>query len=1790
MKKSLLRFLLLFMAIVMSSSGAWADGTETAVLPTMPQTAFNASTQTDFPNENGYVVFAACYPFYATDYKDSQTWATANGFNSGTASWDKPEGTVFKGSAAYAYADCARVANVRNTVRTYAFRFTGATEILFYARSNKATRPLYLDVHYVNEGAKGDLVKSVTTTEAWPPTTISVGELDASKEYVAYVYAEDDNNACLYEMAFAATPVRTATFSLGDYTDCGVAPAAITADKGSEITIPGNFTMYKEGYTLTGWTDGTNTVAPGAKYTLNENVTFTPVFTQNKKNFSDRTAAVTVKWDFQRRNGAPTVGYQNVTGIWVTQAVVEGETIDVKLDFDATSGKINNANWTDWCQMNGGTKLTIPSAKGAVVSMEALSAISTTTIDGKTNYTSGKTISSTVQSTTPTIDIVIGDGSYYRYIQAVIPVAEEGGDPVVPVDKTVTFSLGEYTDCGVAPAAITADQGSEITIPGNFTMYKEGYTLTGWTDGTNTVAPGEKYTLNENVTFTPVFTENTKTLADRTEAVTLKWNFRKDQGAPVIAVEGSGNGIGVWVTQAEIAGETIDVKMDYDATSGKINNASHTDWAQVNNGTKFTIPSAKDAVVSMEAYYEIGADGKTATTIDGQSDYTAAKTVSYTIAGKAETIDIVVGNDAEYLRYIQTVLPVVEQGGDAGKTYNDEAATVVFAMNNTTTPGDYTATPADGFSTVAFDSGDCELTGTTTITKPGGESSGITAIKFKPSGETKALNWFVRPAKGLTFTPTKVKGYINRCGTDAENGVVVTAHKADGSPIELGKYTAWRQGKSESKKSYDSEAVYYYEIELTAEQQAQLAGEDGFYLTAAVGVGNTREGAFGEVTISGKLNGTIAAVNKYTLAIAASPAEGGSVSAYPNAEEYPENDEVTLTATENFGYDFVSWTDADGNVLSTEPKFKHTVTANAVLTANFQKVNTYALDVTVEGGANDYMVTLAPAPTVVDGKNMYEEGTKVTLTAASNKILTFTNWSNGETTAEMAVTMNEDKTLTASYSAIDYIVAWDFYNSGNSSRAPDFAAADNDAVSLDMIDEAGNNKSWLDKSQAKGGYEGRPAAVCWVTGSSNGDVGHHHWQTSFNAAAFTDIKVITAMVYNYNAYPVQNVEYSLDGETWTKLGSINIEGAKKWTDATFNLPAEANNKEKVYLRWISDKTSKVDGAASKNDGIALGATYIVGTAKLVDDGKAPAFVSSVPADAATGASANGKIVITFDEKVKLTENAKATLSKYAETEYALATRAGEAEQAMELPISVSGKTVTCEYKGLDYSTAYTFKLAAGSVSDLTGNLIGSDIVICFTTKVKPSVTKALYDFVVGVNGTLAEAFAAANKNGASNTVRYRVLIPAGEYVLPAGDGEKSNEIELKDGSKVTKTFKDPTTYLTASNISFIGTGYSETYITNSCPTETVDGKYGVANISEGIGKGDVLNNTGTSNYFQGITVKTSIGDARGRDIAFQDKGNKTIFKDARLWGYQDTYVSNNDNGKFYFEGGVLRGRTDYLCGKGDVFYNEVTLQQCGEGGYLAVPSVPKKYGYVFLNCYIKKETSDVTFWLGRPWGSGTPIACYINTKMDGNALGNGWADMGNGWPKRFAEYNSYLTSGTQIDLTGRRKEWSVYKSEEDEKNGKKTTFINDPILTIDDVQSMSLANAMGQDDDWDPTALTEQANAPVNVVVNQDTKVLSWDDNNYVLGWVVFKNGVYAANVITPTYEVDDAKATWTVRAANEMGGLGEPTTATVTTAIENVESAEADADAPAYNVAGMRVNANANGIIIRNGRKVIVK
>ena len=1093
------------------------------------------------------------------------------------------------------------------------------------------------------------------------------------------------------------------------------------------------------------------------------------------------------------------------------------------------------------------------------------------------------------------------------------------------------------------------------------------------------------------------------------------------------------------------------------------------------------------------------------------------------------------------------------------QTYQNEEASVSWPFNDDNYATQYTKSPENGFSLVSVNTGDLKYSLKTSQTTKDKDGNKMVMAGFGPVGTTKAVEWTVKPSKGLTFTPTSISTYVNRFGTDAENGVTVTAKLSDGTSVDLGNFTALRDNKTtESDRfSKNENLTNHIVIQLTADQQAKLTSAEGFTLSCTVGVGATKQQGFADVHINGLLNGTIQQVEQYTLSAVVSTVGAGTVKVSPAGTVFDAETPITVTATKNFGYKFVNWTDANNKVVSTDEEYTFSISANTALKANFEKINTYALDYKVEGGAKDYMVTLSPAPEMVDGKKMYEEGTEVTLTATGNDIIDFNNWSNGETTAEIKTTMNEDQAFTATFSAKDYIVAWDFYQEGKEGRTADFAAADNDAVQLVLRDAEGNSYGWLDKSNTAGGYEGKNAAVNW-TKTTTKALGETYWQTKFNATAFTDIKVKSSMLYNYNAYETYNVEYSLDGEKWTQVGAIAIPGAKAWTAGEFTLPADANNKAEVYIRWIADKTSSIKGATGNNDGISITDIYITGTAQLVNDGKAPVLVSTVPAKGATNASANGKIVLTFDEKVKLTASAKATLN------------------AQELTGAVSGKTITFAYKGLSYATAYTFTLVANSVADLTDNAIENDITYSFTTKEKPAVTKAMYDFIVPTDGDFKAALAAAAKR-TDTSKRFRIFIKQGDYKIPA---DENKMVEGNDG----KQYPSATTYLNTPNVSIIGESNENTSITNTVPAVECDNGFGMANVLEGIGHGDVLSleSSAINTYFQDIKMYSSMGDKKGRDIVLNDKSNKTICKDVNLWAFQDTYVSNNQKGRFYFEGGILRGNTDYLCGKGDVYYNNVDLLMCGTG-YIAVPSQPTKYGYIFKDCTIKDGSStgiNGKYKLGRPWGKGTPIALFIDTKMEVIPTAAGWDEMSGGYPKRFAEYNSTTVTGTAVDLSGRKQVYDAYDAKDGNNyTNRRNETAGNPVLTAEEAASYTIETVMGGDDDWDPTAATEQASAPANVKIVG--KELTWDNSNYALLWAVCKNGKVVDFTVEPTYNVDDASATWSVRAANEMGGLGEATVASTSTGIENIATSSDVLSIKIYSADGVQVSKLQRGINI---------
>lgn len=67
--------------------------------------------------------------------------------------------------------------------------------------------------------------------------------------------------------------------------------------------------------------------------------------------------------------------------------------------------------------------------------------------------------------------------------------------------------------------------------------------------------------------------------------------------------------------------------------------------------------------------------------------------------------------------------------------------------------------------------------------------------------------------------------------------------------------------------------------------------------------------------------------------------EAGTVKVTPDANAYIFGTEVTVTATANTGYKFVNWTDADDEVVSTNPAYTFPIQEDTDLNANFEEIS-----------------------------------------------------------------------------------------------------------------------------------------------------------------------------------------------------------------------------------------------------------------------------------------------------------------------------------------------------------------------------------------------------------------------------------------------------------------------------------------------------------------------------------------------------------------------------------------------------------------------------------------------------------------------------------------------------------------------------------------------------------------------------------------------------------------------------------------------------------------------------------
>jgi len=1038
-------------------------------------------------------------------------------------------------------------------------------------------------------------------------------------------------------------------------------------------------------------------------------------------------------------------------------------------------------------------------------------------------------------------------------------------------------------------------------------------------------------------------------------------------------------------------------------------------------------------------------------------------------------------------------------------------------------------------------------------------------------GADNALTLTLTPEDGFTFVPSKVSFKAARYGTDSGN--IGAAVKAGSDEVVLVENAGVNRGGKNLDIASFSEAVDG--ITATADKPLEL----NFYF---LGLGKTKSMGISNVVIEGQLVGAAAQVTKYVLNTLVEPAEAGSITRDPELEQYKEGTVVTLKATKNFGYKFKEWQDGNGQQVSTKAETTVTMDAEKTMKAVFEAVPVYKVTTKTTNDADRQMGSITLSPN--DHEGQYEAGTKITATANESKILKFLSWTDGGENANALkvreVTVNSDMTLVANYEVQDFIAIFDASNtSAYATQTYPFAA--------DETWDAERNAKVAVVKQSDGSLVKGTNAVPVVRNRANSGVlttlsgvfqnGYNTaeiaWQYQFSTIGFTSATFTADMAAKNAATKNWKAQYSVDGTTFTDLGQPWAVTANTLTPLSFTLPAEAIGKETVMIRIMGTGTALLSekyafNAGTSDEGLAyatnsesqVGNVYVLGEAVVADDDQAPVVTATIPAAKATGISATGKITITFDERIEPVEGAgRATLS----------VTSVPSESSVLTP-AWSSRSVSFDYSSLDYGTQYTFTMPANYVQDRSGNKLAEPVSITFTTMQRPVVAKAMYDFIVPDDGSITEALNAAN-NRADKTARYRVFIKNGNYVF---------DTKGKTTGGDNQEYDDPRSYLKAANTSFIGESMDGVVITNKTPAATWDNGFGAACPLEGIGKGDVLiiEGSATNSYFQNLTLKSSMGDAHGRDIVLHDYSTHTIFKDACIWAYQDTYVSNKQDGAYYFEGGVIRGRTDFICGSGDVFFNKVDIIMCEKGGYIVAPQGNSKYGYVFKDCTIEGGKSDVdgSYYLGRAWTAAAETY-FINTTMKAKPAKAAWHEWNNG-PTRFAEYSSVNANGAAIDLSSRA-----------------TTINgtpNSPILTAEEAAVIGdMANTFG---DWQPTLLTEQAPVPTHVAATGAT--LSWDDSDYALLWAVCRDGSIVDFTIEPTFTAT-VGGTYTVRAANEMGGLSAASQSVtineeVITGISEINLNNKLNNNKVYDLQGRQVPSASQkkGLYIVRGHKVFVK
>lgn len=1127
------------------------------------------------------------------------------------------------------------------------------------------------------------------------------------------------------------------------------------------------------------------------------------------------------------------------------------------------------------------------------------------------------------------------NANYNPYF-AVEAIAEED----LPAEVTkydITFAAGEGT--GTAPAALEIEAGSKFNAPKNSTLYKEGYTLTGWSDGTTTYAVGQEITPTANMALTAVYTQNEVNLANRTEAVTVNYELGGYNDDPKYNIQGK---TGIIVTQATVNGKTIDVKVDVDATSGKFAH-NGSGWHQVNAGTKVTVPSCKGATIAVSTYND---ENGQSMTFAGNNGTANQKVVSYTATAADATCEIAqVANN--YWNKLTLTLPVVE-GEDPGEepvaqditgTWsfgNADVMAATLALSGSNTAGEVDDVEKNGLKMTVLANGATFRNNNDNIqVRKGAEfrvpvqsTKDVITVKGYPgysyysiNGGDEIKNDQANPQTVYQVVNADIKrGYVSIVSTNDNNyyysiKAELKAPSADDNLVE----------KSIYKTDFsDWKAASAAKSESTVAQQTKFTNETLNFTLYNTAVYSTTDTKFGSYTDLPHMS--LQAAKAADPYVTTSPLANITKVRYIHGAT-GSNRGWKLEAKGDGDADWVVISDAVANPAAWSEVSQTINKKNVQLrwTNLNSSQNAYMFELEIFGkvdlsgapllGSFKYAGKTYVADDIFEMNNsgQYEATIELFQSDAmpdgSANVLADVVVDNGEIAATGITYTPGDNTckvvipVTAEGKTVEYVA--------NFVRKPFFT--------LTYFDTKGESlgTQQVEKDTPIGAFQ---YDIANVAATKDGYKARGWFKNNYVGDKYTTESVITE---NISLYAVETeIEVSSDSRKYV----FDLTKANFYAEDHEAFTPVGSGHYHNNHGWVFGNGDQLQLLVGKKASITLGLC---------------AYSADVQIEASNGQSIAAKVG----------------------TDGALGSFSYEGEAG----------TLTLTFKGTTYVHGVTILNTTTTNYTKDGNT--------FTVK-------------TGDGSSFLDALEAANGEG--GTERVTIFLPNGTYDL---------------GNACLTT-------VGRNNITIQGESQTGVIIQNLPTAEGIGVTATLLNTSEGL----TLENLTLKNLYPYYDPSTGKASAfAGRAVCLQDKGNLTVCKNVTMLSYQDTYYSNNSNGYFYFGNCDIHGLVDFVCGGGDVFYENTTFtlesREMTEGKgdvTIAAPNGAKQYGYVMDHCII--DCHSATFNWGRSWGSPSKLAWLNTTLKQPSKIASGrfTAAGMNSAADGFFEYNTVDESGNVI--------------------------------------------------------------------------------------------------------------------------------------------------------------------------------